>query len=96
LEEGSQYLADTADEPEGWSAMTITIQNEIQLWFDKRGTVEVRCGACGSKPETAKGAQDRDQAKYMLNCPKHGTLVEYGSPEELATDLSAIVQKWRV
>ena len=36
LEEGSQYLADTADEPEGWLAMTITIQNEIQLWFDKK------------------------------------------------------------
>jgi hypothetical protein len=76
--------------------MTITIQNEIQLWFDKKGAVTVRCGACGGKPEAAKGAQNADQARYMLNCSKHGTLVEYGSPEELATDLSAIVQKWRV
>jgi hypothetical protein len=73
--------------------MTITIQNEIQLWFDKKGAVTVRRGACGGKPEATKGAQNADQARYMLNCPKHGTLVEYGSPEELATDLSAIVQK---
>ena len=76
--------------------MTITIQNEIRLWFDPKGAVAVRCGVCGSKPETAKGAQNADQATYMLNCPKHGTLVEYGSPEELANDLSAMVQKWRV
>ena len=35
--------------------------------------------------------------KYMLNCPKcKTTLVEYGSPEELATDLSKIVEKWRL
>jgi len=72
--------------------VTITIQNEIQLWFDKKGAVTVRCGACGGKPETAKGAQNADQARYMLNCPKHGTLVEYGSPEELATDAIAELQ----
>lgn len=35
--------------------------------------------------------------KYMLNCSKCGTtLVEYGSPAELANDLSKIVEKWRL
>jgi hypothetical protein len=78
--------------------MTINIQNEVTLWFDKKGNkIEVRCAACQGKPEVAKGAQEKDQMKYMLNCPKCGiTLVEYGSPEELATDLSQIVGKWRL
>lgn len=77
--------------------MTSNIENEVTLWFDKKGNIEVRCGKCQSKPEVAKGAQGSDQMKYMLNCPKCGTtLVEYGSPEELATDLSQIVGKWRL
>jgi hypothetical protein len=77
--------------------MTINIQNEVTLWFDKKGNVGLRCGACQSAPEVAKGTQGGDQMKYMLNCSKCGiTLVEYGSPEELATDLSKIVEKWRL
>jgi hypothetical protein len=77
--------------------MTINIQNEVALWFDKKGNIEVRCAKCQSKPEVANGAQGRDQMKYMLNCPKCGiTLVEYGSPEELAADLSKVVGKWRL
>jgi hypothetical protein len=77
--------------------MTINIQNEVTLWFDKKGNIEVRCGKCQSKPEVASGAHDRDQMKYMLNCSKCGTtLVEYGSPAELASDLSKIVEKWRL
>jgi hypothetical protein len=58
--------------------MTITIQNEIQLWFDKKGAVTVRCGACGGNPETAKGAQNADQARYMLNCLSTGRLSNMG------------------
>jgi hypothetical protein len=72
-------------------------QNEVTLWFDKKGSTEVRCGACQSKTEVVNGAQGSHQMKYMLSCPKCGiTLVEYGSPEGLATDLSKIVEKWRL
>ena len=78
----------------------INIQN-VTIWFytkDGRLNIEVRCPDCQRKAEPAdKGAQERDQLVYVLDCPKcNKTLIEYSSPEELASELSKIVEKWRL
>ncbi|MHB8502093.1 MAG: hypothetical protein ACYDHE_14275 [Candidatus Acidiferrales bacterium] len=77
----------------------IDIQS-VTIWFyqkDGKLNIEVWCPVCQSKPELAKGAQDKDQLVYMLNCPKcNKTLSQDSSPEELSTELSKVVEKWRV
>ncbi len=77
----------------------IDIQS-VTIWFYQESgqlNIEVRCPVCQGKPEVAQSAHDRDHLVYMLNCPKcNKTLIQYSSPEELATELSRVVGEWRV
>jgi len=78
----------------------IDIKN-VAVWFymkDGKLNIEMRCPDCGSKVEIGKkGAQDKDQLVYVVNCPRcNKTLIEYSSPQELPEELSKIVANWRV
>lgn len=62
--------------------------NGLAAARNKEGRVIFMCGKCGSLPENAYGAQDKDDLAYLLICPKcHQVLGEWTTTEERDREL---------
>ena len=78
--------------------LVIDVRGDFVIWFrSENGTLklEMKCGICGSAPEKRKGAPDKPDLVYVLDCPVcKKTLIEYSTPEELFAELNRVVREW--
>jgi hypothetical protein len=61
---------------------------------NEKGTVVFVCGKCGSFPEQAYGAQNKDQLAYVLLCAKCGRVFgEWATIEARDNDLREFAKR---